>query len=176
MKTRKQDSNIIRVGDRMILNDPRPIERIGYEVSVETMIPEVEKDPDIVSFIKSQKLIVSSASRLIKTVAMSRVRYQMKRGAKRKVIYRATEEQYRGQIVNVLEKRIHRIGTYYPALGGYNGYYDEYEHEPAGLDNATSVVCLCLNVYCQISDGSSIWDGFWVTSDQVSKIIEKIDE
>ena len=163
-----------KIGETVTILDPRPIERVGYENCVETVITEVEKDPEVLSFISSQWLIQSSADRVIRTVAVSRVHDRMKSGAERKIFYAAAQEISRNSSYKITDKKICQIGIYYPSSGGcVGGYYgEEYDYEPGGLDNRKTVMCFRLDGISYLFQRSHLatqWnDGFWFTSDQVT--------
>ena len=167
---------IYRIGDRVRLIDPRPIIRIGYDVTPESLYPEVVQDSDVQDFIVKQNLTHKMAVKVYWAVAISRVRRQMKGGNERKVILGDPIEQYGDMIYTILDKKVRYTGVYDPGYSGYD-YYGEYDYDPPSLCNVEAHVCLCLNPFWVIAqDRAPEWsDGLWVTSDQVEKVNTQSD-
>lgn len=162
--------SVIRVGDTVKLIDPRKIQRIGYEVTAQTLLTEVEEDPRVMEFCREQALTRRSQERVILAIATSRMRRQMKTGAPRKIFYSEIFEHMGGNTYQVEEKKIRYSGTFYHGYSGYS-YDGEYDYEPAGLDNRLTHICLRLSYNCLIlHDSYDEWEGFWVTTDQVEKV------
>lgn len=165
-----QSMSIIRVGDTVKLIDPRKIQRIGYEVTAQTLLTEVETDPKVIEFCREQTLTRRSQERVILAIATSRMHHQMKTGAPRKIFYSEIFEYMKGNTYQVEEKKIRYSGTFYHGYSGYS-YYGECDYEPAGLDNRLTHICLRLSCAWLIPhDSYDEWEGFWVTTDQVEKV------
>lgn len=168
--TPTSSNSIIRAGDTVRLVDPRRIIRIGYEVTAESLLPEVETDPEVLQFCQKQQLTRPSMDRVFRAVATSRMLAQMKTGAVRRVYHSEPFEHHRGNTFRAEEKRIRYSGTFYHGYSGTD-YWGEYDYEPAGLDNRTANVCLKLSMgFMELYDSSDEWEGFWVLASQVEKV------
>lgn len=165
-----KDKKIIRIGDRVRLIDPRRISRIGYEVTAESLISEVQSDSEVERFCQSQKLISRSYDRIIHAIAVSRMYRQMKDGAKKEIYFDPACDSLLGNVCTVADKKTKYTGSYYSADSGYD-YSGEYDYTPAGLENRISHVCLKLNLgWLELYQSSDEFEGFWVTSNQVEKV------
>lgn len=163
--------SVIRIGDHVVILDPRPILRIGYDLTVDSIVPEVESDPKVVEFLVSMDLSSSNQSRVIRAIACDRLLRRMRDGSERKIYYGEPDESLGNTKQTVMDKVVRQTGLYSRGYSG-GGYYGD-DVEPPSLNRIVSHVCLKVWLFAGVGSGefpSYDRSGFWVTSDQVEKV------
>lgn len=173
-----KNDNIIRVGDRVLVIDPRPIKYLDYDKTIDDYIEDAKLYPGVEILIKGMK--ERHVRRIYKAIAGHLLSIAMRKGINKKsLVLNEPNERLRDKTFTVHEKVIKFTGEYYPASGGYTytDYGDEYDYEPASLGNSQAHICLKLQFgFSQGKKGKWPYDGgIWLTSKQVRKVKEDED-
>lgn len=143
----------IRKGDRVRIIEPKFVDRVGYPLIYGMLMEEVENDPKVREALQILGITQNWAFDTAKAVdmphylhvAIAKLRVEQRRfgGRQRTIHYEEEPRLYaKGVTSFVLNRRVVKTGTYYPASpGGSNAEYD-WEPEPGGLADCKTHVLL----------------------------------
>jgi len=141
--------HVYRVGDTIRIVQPLFVERVGYPKVWTSYFEKYKTHPKLIEAMelldlpnpggRAQREFAEGAARAANRLAGF--------GGRERAIHHFTYDgyDYRGEVCEVLAKRVVRTGTYYPPSGGktWTDYGYEYDYENGGLDDAKSHVLLC---------------------------------
>lgn len=197
--------DVIRVGDTVKIINPDFFLRCGYPLSLQDGMDMILNDEEAMKALgkgidkaigreytvplKDEIVGLSSIMRptktsydilkIIRILAYYRIS-NMKFGGKERKIFTVRKEEAKGHEFEVISKRVVNTGIYVPASGGYNSWGDDYDYDPAYLNNAKSHVILDLmNGSC---DGDYYYVGDLIESNlriekcNVEKVIKETNK
>lgn len=159
----------ITVGDRVKIIEPEFFVRVGYPLSFEDCVQEIEDkySDNIYKLLvdiglRSPKMEVEllggihmvseccrrkddTESKIARTIAYEYMRHKGF-GGKERQIFTERKDNLKDQIYYVTEKRVVKTGTYF-APSSSQDYFGEYEYEPGGLFNMKTHMVLTLSTW-----------------------------
>ena len=185
---RRKDKRIIRAGDYVRIKQANMFIRCGYSYSFGIALEEVqqkykdaiqqflkqfdmEDKPHLgIEITRKGKRYYGYAHEKIERALAYALVQKKNFGGNVKAIYCEHHPELTGELVQVIEKRVVRTGTYYPPSGGYDSYSGEYDWEPGGLDNMDTHKILKINVQKEKPDAKLL--AFWEIEE---RWVEKVD-
>lgn len=133
----------IRVGDRVCIDNPEFVDRVGYPLTWTMLVSEFEINPKFLQAMELLGIEDNSGARQEFLVGACKAAVRSRKfGGKERTIHTQRQDFMKGMIEEVHRKRTVRTGTYFPPSYSGGGAYSEPEYEPGGLDNAKSHVLL----------------------------------
>ncbi|PWC98013.1 hypothetical protein [Azospirillum sp. TSO5] len=137
--------NVIRIGDKVRILDPRLFIRCGYPLCHKDVVDDLERNrSDDIQAVAKQFGIAASGvvrDRLVSALAYGILRSKRFGGHERSIHLTEPRDHLGGLVTTVADKAVVVTGSYFPP----SGYYDDYD--PGGLDGAKSHVILTLRAY-----------------------------
>lgn len=139
---------VIRVGDKVMIVNPRFIVRVGYPLTFKDLIPEFENHPKLDEAASLLGILFTNrkskiARDFIVGCSKAMVRVRGFGGKERQIFYQdgIPFHLHEHEVTEVFGKRVVKTGIYYPPTGGYD-YFGEYDREPGGLSNERTHILL----------------------------------
>jgi hypothetical protein len=165
-RTRLKD--IIRIGSQVKIVNPITVLRWGYpltkQIVKDTIITQEQKDAinALVEQYSGVKPLPKGflnitedgknwyAERAFKKILDELAYLKLRNegfGGQERQLFTLSRESLRDKIGNVVERKVVKTGKYFPASGGYDSYYGEYDWEPGGLANEKTHVLFRVHIF-----------------------------